>query len=263
MELNKIYNESNLDTMKRMSDNFVDLTVTSPPYDNLRDYKGYSFPFEDIAKELYRITKEGGILVWVVGDATIDGSESGTSFRHALYFMECGFKLHDTMFYVKDGMPSNSTNRYQNVMEYMFVLSKGVPKTANLIKDLPNKDYRPNGKISKSRGKDGEQESKRWFFNEKVVRKNVWYYAVGMYGTTSDEIAFKHPAIFPEQLAADHIYSWSNEGDIVYDCFGGSGTTAKMAHKMKRNWILSEISKEYCQIAEKRIAPYLAQIQLF
>ncbi|MDE2233881.1 MAG: site-specific DNA-methyltransferase [Patescibacteria group bacterium] len=240
----------------------IDLTVTSPPYDNLRRYKGYSFPFEEIAKELYRVTKQGGVLVWVVGDATVDGSETGTSFRQALYFKEIGFNLHDTMFYLKDGMPSNIQSRYQNVVEYMFVLSKGKPVATNLIKDQPNKDYRPNGKISKSRNKDGEQESKRWFFNEKVVRKNVWYYAVGMYGTTSDKIAFEHPAIFPESLAADHIKSWSNEGDIVYDCFSGSGTTAKMAHLLNRRWIGSEISKEYCELSYKRIKPFIDQKQI-
>jgi site-specific DNA-methyltransferase (adenine-specific) len=259
----EIYNESNLDTMDRLPDNCIDLTVTSPPYDNLRDYKGYLFEFEEVAKELYRVTKPGGVVVWVVGDATKDGSESGTSFRQALYFMQMGFKLHDTMFYIKDGMPSNISNRYQNVVEYMFVFSKGKPKTANLIKDIPNKDYRPNGKISKSRNKDGEQESKRWFFNEKVVRKNMWYYPVGLYGTTSDEIAFKHPAIFPEQLAADHLITWSNEGDVIYEPFGGSGTVAKMCHLMNRKCIMSEISKEYCELAVKRITPYVTQQRLF
>jgi site-specific DNA-methyltransferase (adenine-specific) len=246
-----------------MPNEFVDMTICSPPYDDIRDYKGYSFPFEEIAKELYRVTKQGGVVVWVVADATVNGSETGTSFRQALFFMQCGFNLHDTMYYIKDGMPSNTSNRYQGVVEYMFVFGKGTPKTANLIKDLPNKDYRPNGKLVKSRGKDGEQESRRWFFNETVVRKNVWYYPVGMYGTTSDKIAFEHPAIFPEQLCADHIHSWSNEGDIIYDCFMGSGTTAKKSIEMKRSWIGSEISAEYCAIAEKRIAPYKTIIPMF
>ena len=135
METNKIYNESNLETMAKMPDCFIDLTVTSPPYDNLRDYKGYSFPFEEIAKELYRVTKNGGVLVWVVGDACVNGSETGSSFKQALFFMECGFKLHDTMIYNKDAFPFPESNRYYQQFEYMFVLSKGSPNTSNLIAD--------------------------------------------------------------------------------------------------------------------------------
>ena len=259
LELNKIYNESNLDTMKRMPDNFVDLTVTSPPYDNLRDYKGYSFPFEDIAKELYRATKEGGVLVWVVGDATINGSETGTSFKQALYFKEIGFNIHDTMIYSKSKPPING-NRYQDFFEYMFVLSKGKPSVFNPIKE---KSVSAGGINTKGhRGKDGEMERKVRVTQEYKTKENIWFYHSGN-GETTDLIAEQHPARFPEKLVADHIYSWSNEGDLIYDPFGGSGTTAKMAHLMKRNWILSEISSEYCQIAEKRIAPYLAQTSLF
>jgi len=269
LELNKIYNESNLDTMKRMPDNFVDLTVTSPPYDNLRDYKGYSFPFEEIAKELYRVTKEGGVLVWIVGDATINGSETGTSFKQALFFMECGFNLHDTMIYQKDGCPFPETNRYYPSFEYMFVFSKGKPKTVNLIADKPNKTYGEKVR-GIERNPDGTLKPRAAVKNktnrvvkEFGVRTNVWQYSPGYNKSTKDKYAYKHPAIFPEELAQDHIWTWSNEGDLVYDCFGGSGTTAKMAHKLKRNWILSEISSEYVQIAEKRIAPYLAQTSLF
>ena len=88
--------------MARMPDGFIDLTVTSPPYDNLRAYSGYSFDFEAVAKELYRVTKQGGVVIWVVGDATIKGSETGTSFRQALFFKEIGFNLHDTMIYAKN-----------------------------------------------------------------------------------------------------------------------------------------------------------------
>jgi len=261
LELNKIYNESNLDTMKRMPDNFVDLTVTSPPYDNLRDYKGYSFPFEDIAKELCRVTKQGGVVVWVVSDATNNGTESGTSFKQALFFMECGFNLHDTMIYHKHSPPLTH-NRYEQHFEYMFVFSKGKPKTFNPI--LEKKIWEDN-RTQKAirREKDGSSDIGYAGKSENKIKGNVWKYNVGGGHVTDDKIAYKHPAIFPEQLCADHIFSWSNENDIVYDCFGGSGTTAKMAHLMKRNWILSEISSEYVQIAEKRIAPYLAQTSLF
>jgi site-specific DNA-methyltransferase (adenine-specific) len=268
LELNKIYNESNLDTMKRMPDNFVDLTVTSPPYDNLREYNGYSFPFEDIAKELYRVTKKGGVLVWVVGDAVIDGGESGTSFRQALYFQQIGFLIHDTMIYEKNGAayPANDkSNRYSQVFEYMFVLSKGKPKTYNLLKDKPNR-WAGSGTFgtNSERQKDGTiKERGSFIVPDFSYRNNIWKINNGYGYSSEDDIAYMHPAIFPEQLAQDHIWTWSNEGDLVYDCFGGSGTTAKMAHKLKRNWILSEISSEYVQIAEKRIAPYLAQTSLF
>jgi len=263
IEVNKIYNENCLDTMSRMSDEFVDLTVTSPPYDNLRDYKGFTFPFSNIANELYRITKTGGILVWVVGDATIDGSESGTSFKQALYFMNCGFNLHDTMIYKKNSYPFPPSNRYFPVFEYMFVFSKGRPKTTNLLKTKTIKKVIKN-QSSKCRQKDGTMENIKYQtgFDERI-KDNIWVYEVGNGKSTMDKITFEHPATFPEKLAADHIYSWSNEGDLVYDPFSGSGTTCKMAHLQKRNWIGSEISQEYTKISEMRIAQHLAQTMLF
>ena len=253
LELNKIYNESNLDTMKRMPDNFVDLTVTSPPYDGLRTYNGYSFPFEEIAKGLYRVTKQGGVVVWVVADATIEGSETGTSFKQALYFMQCGFNLHDTMIYKKTGVGSSGSNlAYPQAFEYMFVFSKGKPNTINHLKDIENKEYGQLKKYAKTKsdvnGYLSETVTKQVERNTK--RDNVWYYHIG-FSNGGDKT--EHPAVFPEQLAADHIYSWSNEGDLVYDPFMGSGTTAKMAVLNKRNWIGSEISDEYCKIIERRI----------
>ena len=258
MKLNTIYNEDCLDTMKRMPDDFVDLTLTSPPYDNLRDYKGFSFDFENTAKELYRITKEGGVVVWVVGDATIKGSETGTSFRQALYFMECGFNLHDTMIFQKPQACFGSHYSYLQSFEYMFVLSKGKPKSINFLKDRKNKT---TGKQSATKtaawGKNGKKSDRHIIFSEEYGRrKNIWSIAVG-------HSKNEHPAVFPEKLAADHIYSWSNENDLVYDCFMGSGTTAKMAHLQKRNWIGSEISKEYTDIANKRLTKYLTQTKLF
>jgi DNA modification methylase len=267
MELNKIYCENCLETMARMPDNFVDLTVTSPPYDNLRDYKGYSFDFQPIARELYRVTKSGGVVVWVVGDATINGSETGTSFKQALYFMETGFKLHDTMIYHKFNPIPSVQNRYLQCWEYMFIFIKGLLNTFNpIIENTINNGLLKRYK-SKSASKNensaqqslGQKAIKGYHVKETKYHDNIFSYIVGCGQTTIDEIAFNHPAIFPEQLAADHIYTWSNEGDLVYDTFGGSGTTAKMAHLQKRNWIISEISSEYCEIARKRIKPYLQQ----
>ena len=259
---NTIYNENCLDTMARMPDNFLDLTVTSPPYDNLRDYKGYSFDFEGVAKELFRVTKQGGVVVWVVGDATINGSESGTSFRQALYFMTIGFNLHDTMIFSKAGFASPSVNRYHQTFEYMFVFTNGDIQTFNPLKDKKN-TWDSWGKNTR-RQQSGElkEMEKRKPTNELGQRFNVWYYSIGHGNVTRDEIAYSHPALFPEQLAQDHIISWSNENDLIYDPFMGSGTTAKMCIKTNRNYIGSEISKEYCELAEKRIKPYKDQLKL-
>ena len=263
MEINKIYNENCLDTMAKMPDNFIDLVVTSPPYDDLRDYKGYCFPFEDIAKELFRVTKIGGVIVWVVGDATINGSETGTSFSQALYFKEIGFKLHDTMIYQKANYVPLTHNRYEQSFEYVFILSKGKPKTFNPI-TIPCKQA---GKVEKygleRRQNHGAKHAMRLYdktefkaTKETKIAPNIFTYTLGREKTG-------HPAPFPEQLANDHIISWSNQGDLVYDCFMGSGTTAKMARLLKRNWIGSEMSSEYCDIANKRLDHYLQQQTIF
>ena len=250
MKIYKIYNENCLDTMARMPDGFVDLTVTSPPYDNLRTYNGSLVWNESIwkaiIKELYRVTKKGGVVVWVVGDATINGSETGTSFKQALYALECGFNLHDTMIYQKNNFSNPSNNRYHQIFEYMFILSKGSPKTFNPINDRKNKRVGVR-KLSPSRKASGEmvRSDKIKTVSEFGQRYNVW--------VIPTQNVKGHPAPFPEELANDHIIGWSNEGDLVYDPFMGSGTTAKMAILNNRNYIGSEISKEYCEIAEKRI----------
>lgn len=248
LRLNKNYNESNIETMARMQSNLIDLTVTSPPYDNLRDYKGYSFPFEEIAKELYRVTRQGGVVVWVVGDATVKGSETGTSFKQALYFMQCGFNLHDTMIYSKGGQGATGSNlSYWQDFEYMFVFSKGKIKTFNPIEDRQNKTKPRVKKESQGhRFANGESKGKRVIERKEFGRRmNIWTFHES--GTRSE-----HPAVFPEQLVNDHILSWSNENDLVYDPFMGSGTTAKMAILNSRNWIGSEISSEYCEIINER-----------
>ena len=256
--INKIHNESCLDTMAKMPDDFIDLTVTSPPYDNLRTYKGYSFDFEKIAKELYRVTKKGGVVIWVVGDATIKKSETGTSFRQALFFKDIGFNIHDTMIYHKNGLVKNH-NRYEQNFEYMFVFSKGSPKTFNPIK-IPCKypeaeTARQNSFFSNTNEamRSARSGKKRKPVGTEKIKGNIWYITTGHGHSTKDKIAFNHPAIFPEKLANDHVVSWSNEGDLVYDPFAGSGTTLKMALLNRRNFIGSEVSVEYCRIANQRI----------
>lgn len=260
----KLYNDNCLNILKLFNDNSIDLTITSPPYDDLRTYNGYDFDFEKIAKELYRITKQGGVVVWVVGDATINGSETGTSFKQALYFKEIGFNIHDTMIYQKTGIPFPSKTRYLQCFEYMFILSKGKPKTINLIEDRINTTAGQVRESRKYRTKNGSFiKGSNNPIKENGVRINIWKYQTGQYKSTKDLEAFKHPAIFPEKLAEDHILSWSNKGDIVLDCFMGSGTTGKMAILNDRDFIGIEISKEYFDIAKKRIGNIEKQTSIF
>ena len=261
LPINQIICGDCVEVMKSWPDECIDLTVTSPPYDNLRDYRGYTFDFESIARELYRITKPGGVVVWVVGDTTVNGSETGTSFRQALYFKDvCGFNLHDTMIYQKDACPFPERNRYYQSFEYMFVLSKGKPKTVNLIADKLNRKYGQKVAPSTHRQSDGKivkmsanKTDPTRTIKKYGVRGNVWQYSPGNNKSTKDKYAYKHPAIFPEQLAADHIISWSNPGDIVLDPMCGSGTTCKMALKLGRRFIGIDIAEEYCEIARKRV----------
>lgn len=261
MKTNIIYHSNCVEQMKQFPEESIDLIVTSPPYDNLRNYKGYKFDYKAIIDELYRVTKKGGVVVWVIGDAVINGSETGSSFRQALYFKEVGFLIHDTMIYEKNSTPypaSVKGNRYSQIFEYMFVFSKGKPKTSNLIADKKNKwAGDTNWGKRKERQKNGElKEAKNIVVKKYGVRNNIWKYNTGAGYTTKDEIAFKHPAIFPEKLVADHIKTWSNKGDIVLDPMAGSGTTLKMAESLDRKWIGIDISKEYCEIARQRIEEF-------
>jgi len=254
LPINQIICGDCVNEIQRWKTNCIDLTITSPPYDNLRDYQGYIFEFEKIAQQLYRVTKQGGIVVWVVGDATIKGDETGTSFKQALYFKEIVFNLHDTMIYEKSSFNNPSSNRYHQIFEYMFIFSKGKLKTFNGLKDRANKysrlggDYTRNKKGEKIKGKNTGKK-----LNPFGLRFNIWRYVVGGGHVTKDKIAYEHPAIFPEKLAADHILSWSNEGNIILDPMCGSGTTCKEAKKLNRKYIGIDISEEYCEISRKRI----------
>ena len=246
--------------MQSMDNEIIDLTVTSPPYDDLRLYDGYSFRMEETVKELYRITKKGGVVVWVVGDSVVDGSETLTSFKQALTFKETGFNVHDTMIYHKSSSSLPDPTRYNQSFEYMFIFSKGKPKTINKIYDVRNKNAgRPDvgGSI---REKDGKTYPRRDRITpEYSERRNVWTILTGYTHTTKEKFAFQHPAMFPEKLAKDHILSWSNEGDLVFDPFCGSATTCKMAQQQSRNYIGIEISEKYMIIAKRRMAQTVIQ----
>jgi site-specific DNA-methyltransferase (adenine-specific) len=244
--------------MKSMPSDCVDLTVTSPPYDNLRTYKGYVFDFETIARELYRITKPGGVVVWVVGDATINGSETGTSFKQALYFKEIGFNLHDTMIYQKSEFPPLSHNRYEQQFEYMFIFSKSFIKTFNGIRIntvYPGQFRSHTNSKSEVGSAMRDKGGARLATKDTKLKTNVWLMA----GEHTD---INHPAIFPEELAKNHILSWSNPGDTVLDPMMGSGTTGKMAVNYERNFIGIETSQEYLTIAERRIHDAQQQMRL-
>ena len=268
MELNKIYNEDCLIGLRnRIEDNSIDLTLTSPPYDNMRDYNGiakqWSFDkFKSIADELYRVTKDGGVVVWVVNDGVEDGSESGTSFRQALYFKEIGFRLHDTMIYQKANYIPLTHRRYEQSFEYMFVFSKGRPKTFNPIK-IPCKGagrVESNGE-SRRGTLDGKQAMRGngkavLITKDEKIHPNIFCYTVG--GERSG-----HPAAFPNKLAEDHIKSWSNEGDLILDPFMGSATTAIMSYRNGRNFIGFELDEKYYNIAKERIDEVMLSNQLF
>ncbi len=249
----------------------IDLVVTSPPYDDIREYNGgdaFTFEvFKDIANLLLNCLKPGGVLVWVVNDATINGTETGSSFRQALHFKEIGLNLHDTMIYQKSGIAFPETNRYYPIFEYMFVLSRGRPKTTNLLKDRRNR-YAGDKNSSTQREADGTTHrqinaTKGKEYDEFGVRMNIWQFETGFNKSTQDEIAYEHPAIFPERLAEDHILSWSNEGDTVLDPFMGSGTTGKMALKNKRQFIGIERDPKYFEIAKTRIDDFQRQGTFF
>ena len=250
----KLINDDCLKAMAEMEDGCVDLTVTSPPYDNLRTYKDSlewgEHVWKPVLEQLYRVTKDGGVVVWVVGDATIKGSETGTSFRQALYAMECGFNLYDTMIYRKENYIPLTHKRYEQEFEYMFVLSKGKPETFNPIKI----DCKTAGSSTKGRTfyQTNDQNTPSKAHKSESVSKtkqkgNVWE-------MSTNAGAKGHPAQFPEKLAHDHIISWSNEGDTVFDPFMGSGTTGKMAMLNNRDFIGIEKVEEYFKIAQDRIS---------
>lgn len=250
-----LINDDCLIALTKIEENSIDLTVTSPPYDNLRTYNGNNAQWgepvwKSVIEELYTVTKEGGVVVWVVGDATIKGSETGTSFKQALWAKECGFNLHDTMIYEKAGVAFPDFARYYNIFEYMFIWSKGKPNTYNAIKD--RKNIWAGQKVhSTERNTDGSLKPKHCLGNvtpDFGCRFNIWRLP-----HNKPEARSLHPATFPEVLAHDHILSWSNEGDTVLDPFMGSGTTGKMAKQLGRNFIGIELDVDYFNIAKERI----------
>lgn len=264
-----LYHGDNCDVLGTLPKESVDLVVTSPPYDDLRTYGGHSWDFYGVAWQLKRVLKPGGVIVWVVNDKTDEGDETGTSFKQALHFKQIGLRLHDTMVYEKAGCPFPETTRYYPTSEFMFVLSKGRPKSINLICDQANAySGQLKARQNSDRQQDGtlrENSAARVAPDRTIkdlgVRGSVWRYAIGRGNSSSDSVAFDHPATFPEKLARDHIRSWSNEGDTVLDPFAGSGTTLKMARELGRKAIGIEVNGDYCDIIKKRLAQRLLPME--
>ena len=244
--------------LTKLPKEFVDLVVTSPPYDELRSYGGHAFNAAPIIKALYTALRPGGVVVWVIGDSVVRGSETGTAFKHAQEFLTAGFRLHDTMIFEKNtsSFPARrKSNRYTQIFEYMFVFSKGRPKTAKLICDKENKwaGWTNWGKQTK-RAKDGRLKEVADLnpVPKFSPRNNIWKYNVGGGFGHRDKAAYKHPATFPEQLALDHILTWSKVGDIVLDPMCGSGTTCLAARKLGRGFLGMDIHKPYVKLSRKR-----------
>lgn len=258
-----------LDRVKSFKSNSVDCTITSPPYDEIRDYEESLVWDLDVcrqmAEQLYRISKDGAVVCWVVADQTKDGSESGNSFRQALAFMDVGFKLHDTMIYKKENPPpTGGSNRYFQAWEYLFVFSKGTPKTFNpkMVK-RKNKynDKRTQRTKNFVRGKDGKHKTKRTVELREIVKSiNIWSYVVGGGNSTMDKEAFQHPAIFPEHLVYDLILTFTNKGDLLCDPMHGSGTVGKMALLTERRVLAFEKVHKYFGIAVDRATKYASHI---
>jgi len=240
--------------LRELADGSINLTVTSPPYDNLRTYNGNNDLWNDdvwktVLTELFRVTADGGVVVWVVSDATINGSETGTSFKQALFAMECGFNLHDTMIWTKEGGGAvGSTLCYTQNFEYMFVMAKGSPSRVNLIRDRRNR-YISFGGAQKGRRKPtGDLKLEIRKASKEFGRRNNWWPV-----QPEVENEHGHPAVFPSSIARDHIMSWSNTGDTVLDPFMGSGTTGIACVLLDRNFIGIELDPDFFAISEKRI----------
>ncbi len=251
IQANNLITGDAVEILNSWNETCIDLTVTSPPYDNLRNYNGYSFNAASMLSAIYGVTKQGGVCVWVVGDK-INGGRSLSSFDHAFVGRDCGFIVHDVMIYQKKNTPFQRSNAYTNCYELMIVFSKGKPKTFNPLKE-PTKRHGWETAVS-NKGPDAVNRKRPVELKKEKTKNNIWQYAVGYGGTTADKIAFQHPAVFPEKLAADHILTWTNPGDLVLDPMCGSGTTCKMASKNNRKWIGIDISKEYIEIAKNRLA---------
>lgn len=255
-----------VEVLSTFPDEFVDITISSPPYGKIRDYaNGNSYNFLLLAEQLYRVVKEGGLVAWIRNDTVEDGSKTGDTFKQTIEFMNVGFNLYDVLIWEKSGVSYPANGRYTGIHEYIILLSKGKPKVFNPIKDVPKLWEGSWGKLTtrnqdgsltyqnlenEGKAKSGRDDTGKYGYKQ---RTTIWKINNGFGFNTKDEIAKEHPAIFPETLCHDIIVSWSNEGDLVLDPFCGSGTTLKMAKILNRNYIGIDISQRYCDISKQRV----------
>ena len=249
-QVNRFYAGNAITVLSRFREGAFDLTVTSPPYEDLRKYNGYQFDPGEMLEAILRVTAPGGVCVWVVGER-INGSRSLSSFQHAFIGRDVGWQVHDVMIYQKKNTPFMRANAYTPCYELMLVFSKGKPKTFNPIKVPTVRNGWETAVHNK--GPDAVNRKRPVELKKEKVKTNIWQYAVGLGGSTKDKVAFEHPAIFPEALARDHILSWSNPEDLVLDPMCGSGTTCKMAEIHGRQWVGIDISEEYIKVAQRRL----------
>jgi site-specific DNA-methyltransferase (adenine-specific) len=246
--------------MAGLDEDSIDLTVTSPPYDLLRLYDGFTFDLPGIVDQLYRVTRIGGAVAWIVCDASKNGAETGTSFAQVMEFQRQGWRLHDTMIYQKSGVSRPGNVRYHQAFEFMFVFSKGTKPKFRPLQDRANKTagLKRNTKSMTKRDAAGNLTPRRvnhktYITNPHGIRTNIWTYSTGPKQTAPDDLWQQHPAVMPLDLAADHILSWGDPGDTVLDPLAGSGQVPIAADILGREWIAIDCSPRYCYLIEQRL----------
>lgn len=253
-QMNCVHLGDCVDGMRGLPESCIPLTVTSPPYGNLRKYGGHLFDFEAVAQELWRVTAPGGVVVWVVADHVKGGTETGDVCRQQLRFQELGFRAHEKLVMSKSYRLPQKTRYFGDCLEFALVLSKGKPRSINLLRDKENSTPGQCRRFSQM-APDGRRSvsTKKYTVGRYGVRGKVWYYPRGGQLTTSDRAAFQQTAPMPVEMARDHIRSWSRPGDLVFDPFLGSGTTAKMALLNDRRYLGYEVHEPYFEIAQRRL----------
>lgn len=257
-----LYNDDCYKILKEnILNNSIDLVVTSPPYNDLRKYEGIidtwnEEKFKSIVDELYRVLKNGGVVVWVVNDKVEKGSKTLTSFKQALYFQEVGFNVNDVMLWKKlNPMPVVKQPRYNPCFEYMFVFSKGKPKTFNpIMRPCKNAELHYTSTVKNMGGENGRRKID-YHVNNETIDYNIWDIAVAKNKDTImiDGKEIRHPAVFPYEIPYRHILSWSNENDTVLDPFMGSGTTGVACKNTNRNFIGIEMNTNYFKLAQHKL----------
>jgi site-specific DNA-methyltransferase (adenine-specific) len=265
VELNKVYQQDCIVGMRKIPDGAIDLVVTSPPYDNLRDYNGYSVDLNETGKNIYRILKDGGVAVMVIQDQTKNFGKSLTSFRTIVDWCDnVGFKLFECVIYRKNGTEGAWwKNRFRVDHEYMPIFLKG-EKPQYFNKDSLKVKSKHGGKIMtgfanrKTNGETGKSITKA--INEMKCRGTVWDYLMA---GDKDPVKRKHPAPFPDKIPFDFINCFCPPNGIVLDPFVGSGSTVVGAKKLNRSFIGFDISEEYCNLTRKRLDSVSPDDELF